>query len=223
MAKTTLKTRRQQVKRYKKFCIKFSLKPFPCSAAQASLYAAYLADKLKPSSIRNYLSAVWYYQKIKGFPDHSSNFVFKMTLDGIERSSTNESIVRYPLSPDDMLGLYALLNMNLYADRLFWCALVLSYRAVLRCGHVSDSIHALKVKDVSVCKDHVRIHISSSKTDQFGRQPYDVYLQRNDESPLCPALLLLELTTVPGTNLNSKIFVSRLGDSKSVLKYSYIN
>ena len=112
VAPTTRKCRKQQLRRYKIVYKEYKVKPFPCTASQASLYATYLADKLKPVSIRNYLSAVVYYQKLKGHSDFSSNFVYKTTLDGIERMSENTTTVRYPMSPEDMLGIYGMLDFN---------------------------------------------------------------------------------------------------------------
>ena len=125
VAETTRKTRRQQLKRYKKFCRKFNFVNFPCSASQASLYASYLSDKLKPVSIRNYLSAVWYYQKLKGYTDYSTDFMYKKTLDGIERENSDETVNRYPLSAVDMVKIHSLLDLRLYSDRLFWLALLI--------------------------------------------------------------------------------------------------
>ena len=199
----TRKCRKQQLRRYKKKYKEYKVKPFPCKASQASLYATYLADKLKPVSIRNYLSAVVYYQKLKGYPDFSSNFVYKTTLDGIERMCESTTIVRYPMSPEDMLCIYETLDMKDPVEKIFWLSILVAFRGVLRICHVTDSIHSLRVKDLYVCDDYVRIHIRSSKTDQFGQHPYNIYLQRSDDSPLCPALLLLDVLNTRGAH---KIF-----------------
>ena len=219
VAENTLKTRRQQLRRYKRFCRSYKLQDFPCSASQASLYATYLSDKLKPISIRNYLSAVWFFQKLKGHPDFSSNFMFKLTLDGIERSSDSETNVRYPLSPGDMLRIYSYLDMNVGVDKLFWVSIVVAFRGILRCGHVCNSVHSLRVRDVVVTTKYVKLHIRSSKTDQFGKKPYDVFLQRLHNSPLCQALILLDLITVSRTNPNARIFTCR----GQMQEYNYIN
>ena len=221
MAKTTLKTRKQQFKRYRKFCDSYNLMPYPCSASQASLYATYLSDKMKPVSVRSYLSAVWFFQKLEAQPDFSSNYLFKKTLDGIERLYNVEPVSKYPLSTVDLMNIYALLDMSIEIDRIFWCSIVVAFRAVLRICHVVESIHSIKVKDIDICEKYVKIHISSSKTDQYGRHPYDIYLHRSDGSPLCPALLLADLIT--GASKNSKVFMVHNGSKKMTQKYSYVN
>ena len=217
VAENTKKTRRQQLKRYRKFCKKFTFNSFPCSPSQASLYATYLADMLKPVSIRNYISAVWYYQKLKGFEDHSTDYMLKMTLDGIERVNFTSSTVRYPMTTTDMLVIYSLLDMNMYVDKIFWLAILIAFRAVLRISHVTKSVHSLKLNDVKVTKDYVRFKISSSKTDQFGRKPHEIYLQRVMDSPLCPGGLLEEVMGI------SRKFGENIFSIKGKpLKYTYV-
>ena len=223
MAPTTRKCRKQQLRRYNKFCKEYKVKPFPCTASQASLYATYLADKLKPISIRNYLSAVIYYQKLKGHSDFSSNFVYKTTLDGIERLSENTTTVRYPMSPEDMLGIYGMLDFNNPVDKIFWLSIVIAFRGILRICHVTNSVHSIRVRDITICDDYVKIHIKTSKTDQYGQHPYDIYLQRSDGSPLCPALLLIDIINTRGVHLNSKVFTIRKKSSSFVQEYSHVN
>ena len=223
VSENTKRTRKQQILRYKKFCKLFSLVAFPCSAPQASLYATYLADKLKPVSIKNYLSAVWFTQKLLGYPDYSSNFVLKKTLDGIERKNFVNSEGRYPLSPLDMLRIYSLLDMSIEVDKVFWLSIVIAYRCILRICHVTKNVHCLKVKHVSLTEEYVRIHIASSKTDQLGRKPHDVFLKRLDNSPLCPGKLLEEMFKRPWATPNSNVF--RIGTGKSLYtqEYAYVN
>ena len=191
---------------------------FPCSASQASLYASYLADKLKPVSVRNYLSAVWYYQKLKGYKDHSADFMYKKTLDGIEREYSIEPSTRYPLSAEDMVKIHSLLDMKLYSDKVFWLSLLVAYRGILRISHVVKSIHSLRLNDVHVTSEYVKIHVKTSKTDQYGRSPYDIYLTRIDGSVLCPALLLLEVVG-KSQKYGKKIFTIH----GKPLSYSYVN
>ena len=219
MAETTKICRKQQIRRYKKFCVIYSLSPFPCTASQASLYATYLADKLSPTSIRNYVSAVWYFSKLKGHPDYSGNFVLKATLDGIERLSDVIPVVTYPLSSQDMLKIYSMLDMSIFVDKIFWVSILLAFRCVLRICHVTNSIHSLLIKDVVVCDKFIKVHIRSSKTDQYGRKPYNVYLRRVDSSVLCPGSILCDLVNHKDADPDSFLFKIR-GHRQ---QYIYVN
>ena len=216
----TKRTREQQWKRYKIFCDLYDLSASPCSASQASLYVTYLSDKLKPVSIRNYLSAVWYFQKLYGYPDFSGNFLLKQTLTGIDRLCSTEAAEKYPLSPVDLLNMYKLLDMSVNVDKVFWVSLLLAYRCVLRVGHVCKSVHSMKVKHVILTKEYVKIHISSSKTDQFGKNPQDIYLSRLN-SPLCPCEILEDLLSAPWATPESNLF--RIKGVSSLKTKDYLN
>ena len=121
MAPTTKLTRAAQDKRYNKFCKKFNLSLYPCSATQAGTYATYLSEEgFAPVSVRNYVSAVWYKQEMQGFKDFSDDFVLRQTLNGIERSFVNsDDNVRYPFSPTDILGIRELLDLTAHDDIIF--------------------------------------------------------------------------------------------------------
>ena len=137
---STRETRNSQLRRYKKFCRHMRLKPFPCSSFQARLYATKLSEKMKPVSIRNYLSAVWYFSKINGYPDFSSDFLFKQLLNGIERTFDNSNYhSRYPLSALELLAMYKFLDMRSAEDRIFWIAVTICFRGLL----ASPTLHNL--------------------------------------------------------------------------------
>lgn len=170
LAISTRKARQIQLKRYQKFCELFHLVPFPCSAAQASIYATYLSEYMCASSIRSYLSCIWSIHKLHRLPVYCYDYSLHLTLRGIERSKAGPKIVRYPLAASDLLLIYAHLDMFNHCDRVFWCAIVLSFRLLLRKCHVTESVHSLRVNDVSFKKDHVCVRIRSSKTDQFEYQ-----------------------------------------------------
>ena len=182
------------------------------------MYATYLSDKMKPVSIRNYLSAVWFYQKLKGCAVYSEDYVFKLTLDGIERDCNSTSTVRYPFSTEDMLKMYSLLDMKLYVDKVFWLIILLAFRCVLRISHVIDTVHSINIADVKVSGDCIRVQINTSKTDQFGRDPHVIYLQRLDGCVLCPALLVLEIAK-NSRKVGKKLLVNK----GKLLKYAYVN
>ena len=191
LAPATKVARKTQLKRYRKFCTKFNLKSFPCTPSQASIYATHLSDTLTPVSVRNYLSAVWYRQKMLGFTDYSENFILKQTLLGIERVfSAIGKPERYPLTAQDLLGIYSHLDLSLEDDRLFWLSAVISFRGLLRVCHTTQSPHNIRVGQVVVGESHTSLRILSSKTDQFGRAPFNVFLRHIPGSPLCVRSLI---------------------------------
>ena len=194
MAETTKRARRSQLRRYKKFCKKFNKSPFPCSASRAAIYAAHLAKDLTPVSIRNYLSAVWYTQKMKGYKDHSDNFILKQTLNGIERSfDPTKLLTRYPLTPQDLHNMHDLLDFSVANDRNFWLTALICYRGILRVSHITSATHTLFVKNVITGMGFMGLTITTSKTDQFGRDPYTVFFKDIPGSIFCIRSRLLDV------------------------------
>ena len=193
VSEATRQARNTQLKRYNKFCRKFHFKSFPCTAKIAATYATYLSDWIKPVSVRNYLSAIWYMQKMLGFCDYSCDFMLKQTLNGIERLCLFTPSEKYPLTAVDLLKMFNLLDMSDALDRAFWVAVVLCFRRLLRQGHITSSVHTLQACDVHIMTTYMTVRIRSSKTDQFGKDPFTIYLQRIPGSPLCPAALLSEM------------------------------
>ena len=207
----TKSTRDAQAKRYKRFCIMFNLIPFPASADQAGLYATYLqSEKFTPVSIRNYVSGVWYSQKMLGFSDCSGDFLLKQTLNGIERAfDPSKKVVRYPFTPQDLLRIFNMLDMSDINDVLFWLAVLLGYRCLLRACHMTDSPHSIGVSSLSLSEKYIRIRIITSKTDQFAREDFSVFLQDMPGSPWCARPLINKLLIAASPS--DPLFCCRVG------------
>ena len=222
ISQATKATRRSQLRRYKKFCTRFKFKPFPCTAEIACVYATSLSPSLKPCSVRNYLSAVWYKQKMLGYIDYSEDFVLKQTLNGIERSyDASEDNTRYPLSALELLEMWKLLDVSVTGDKSFWVAVILCFRGLVRKCHVTNSIHMLRVKDITVHPAYLKIIIRSSKTDQYGHAPFDIYLHRMPGSPFCPVDLILEL--LQGSSNEDSLLYTYLGRLRIPISYGFMN
>ena len=166
---------------------------FPCSPQQACVYAAFLSEWMSPSSIINYLSAIWRHQQILGYPSYASDYLLQQTLKGIKRSFNRSRPQRLPLSTANLHQFLRCLNTLLPEDLTFWAATTLAFRALLRCSHYTRSRHTLRWQDVTMFPDHIILVLLSSKTDQFSEKPHRVVLNSSPGSPLCPVFWLGEL------------------------------
>ena len=124
-------------------------KPFPCNPDQACLYATFL-----------------------GLESFSSDYRLQQTLKGIRRLRCPGGRPRHPLSMEDFRAIYLLLNTLVLTDLVFWCAITLFYRALLRKSHYIPSPHTLRWRDISIYPDHLVLILLSSKTDQFSHRPH---------------------------------------------------
>ena len=173
-------------------------------------------------TIRCYVSAVWYRQKLLRSPTFGDDFLLKQTLNGIERVSTGSKVPeRYPLTARDLLNIHSLLDLSINDDLVFWIAVVICFRGLLRISHVTKSPHTLRAGEVCLGAGFVSLRVISSKTDQFGRSPYTIHLCDIPGSPMnISGLLSPLLASLPpkGPLLNFKE-----GKFLFPLTYSYVN
>ena len=206
MAPSTRRSRASQINCYLQFCHSYGLHRFPCPASQAGFYATFLSEFMSPASINNYLSAVWSHQRSLGYPSYPDDYALKLTLRGIRRLGKSSRPSRHPLSAQELLLLYQELNTLIPGDLVFWCALTLAFRALLRKCHYNPSPHTLRWRDVSIYPDHLVLVLPSSKTDQFSDHPHKVVLNSSPGSALCPVFWLAELARVQNPLESDYIF-----------------
>ena len=172
------------------FCILSGhLSPYgsPCPASEWTLclFATYLADSLRHSSIKVYLSAVRSLHVDQGFPDLLENCLWlQRVVRGIKRSQgTLSSRPRLPVSSNILHMIHSALDLNSFDDVMFWAACLLAYFGFLRSAEFTvpslsaynASVH-LSMSDVSVdvpldpyC---LQVFIKASKTDPFRKGCY---------------------------------------------------
>ena len=127
-SENTKKTYRSQVRSYLRFCELMDMSPAPISKETASLYAAHLAKRLLPVSIRQYMNVVRLIHLESGFPNPcEDNWFLKSTLAGIERIKGNPVNRKAPVSPELLVRLYGLLDFSHIFDSMFWAAAVVMF------------------------------------------------------------------------------------------------
>ena len=151
---------------------------------------------MAPSSIQNYLSALWAHHRLLDLPSHSSDFKLLRTLRGIRRLGRPGRGSCIPLSIDNLFSMHLELNTLLPLDLAFWSAITLAFRGLLRKSHYTYSRHTLRWRDVSIYPDHMVIRINSSKTDQFSSRGHRIVLNASPSSSLCPVFWIGELARV---------------------------
>ena len=149
---------------------------------------------MAPSSISNYVSALWSHHRGLGLESHALDYRLQQTLKGIRRLGRHGRIVRHPFSLEDLKSIYATLNTILPNDLVFWSAVTLAYRSLLRKCHYTPSPHTLRWRNVSIYPDHLVLIIPSSKTNQFSSNPHRIVLNSFQGSYLCPVKWITELS-----------------------------
>lgn len=101
LAESSWKTRRSQWKDFMQFCSMINIVPVPVSAANLCRYIAFMARRLKYTSIINYLSAA---KQLHLMFDADTtvfeSFVVKATLKGFKRILGGEIVRKLPITLD---------------------------------------------------------------------------------------------------------------------------
>lgn len=207
LASSTHKTYQSGTKRFLCFCQKFGIQqPFPVSQQKLTYFVAFLySEKIAPSTVKSYLSAIRYAQISLGLqaPNMSSMVQLEYVLKGLKRQAgSRRSHTRLPITPRILLQLKAAWSSQLspFDADMLWAAATMCFFAFLRSGELvvpSDSAFDPNVHlaygdvraDNTSSPQFLEVRIKASKTDPF-RVGVAVYLGRTN-CALCPVAATL--------------------------------
>lgn len=179
LADSSWKTRRSQWKHYYRFCEDLSVSPMPCSIQLCCMYIAYMSRTFKYVSIINYLSAVRGLHKWFGYtPPPTDSYMINATLAGARRLLGDTQFSSDPLLPAQLKKILATLDLSKNHDLVFWCAVLLSFRGLLRKSAVCKGPHNLKRSDIKIFQWGIIISIRHSKTIQYRERIHQVPISR---------------------------------------------
>ena len=188
------------------FCEDYHLKSLPASDVTVCLYITHLTKKVCYSSITSYICSVNMMHKYFGCDrPETATFLVRSTMLGAKRLLGSESKPALPLLPENIIQMGKLLDLTNLVDLRFWCALLLSFRCVLRVGHVTESVHALRVRDIVWSGSGMDVIINSSKTVQY-RERQEVVPVVRAASALCPILPLKVFLATSCRSSSSTLF-----------------
>ena len=78
---------------------------------------------------------------------------------------------------------------------LFWCLFTVSFRCLLRKGHVTASPHTIQVSDITFTSYGMDLTVRSSKTIQFNERQVLVPIVES-RGPLCPVKWIRRYTRI---------------------------
>ena len=186
-ARSTIGVRATQVKAYLNFCELFEdeVCPYPCDADQVCFYMTFLARRLCFSSIRNYLSGLNNHLKDLGCaPIDYGNHYIKKCLGGIRRIKGNEVKQAAPLLPLELLRLFSVFRPSV-GHTAVRAAMLLSFRALLRKAHVTESDCSLKRGDLEFHQWGLMLYVRKSKTNQYRQRVHRIPVAKVANKDLC--------------------------------------
>lgn len=172
----TWKCYRSRWNKFEEFCKNYDYISTPASVECVCVYITYLCQSLSYSSIDKYVSAIWALHDYNGVQSvNRDSFLIRATLAGARRLLGDQTTQVDPLLPRHIIAVKQLLKMSVWQDFVFWVALVLSYRCLLRVSHVTKGPHMLRVGDIVRAPHGIDVCIKSAKNLQF-RERITVFL-----------------------------------------------
>ncbi len=172
---------------------------------QLVLFITFLVNKgLGHATIRNYLSAISFYLKLKGFNDPTTTFVVQKIMIGVKNLSP-PSIRRDPVSIvilDRLIGALPLANLTQYDQIMLKATMSLMYFGCLRIGEIviSNSMqHTLKDTQVKISVNPPKvpaINIKFTSYKHLKGSPPMLTLKSLDGKQHCPVHALQQYLNI---------------------------
>jgi len=198
---------------YINFCTRFGYSAVPASSTTLCRYAAYLAQKLKFGSIKQYLNIVRILHAEWGLPNPILNdFALNCTLKGIRRCLGDTVNRKQPITPILLRKLLSKLNLKASLDATVWAVSLCMFFGLLRKSNVMPDNFLtekhLRRRDVKFFAWGVSLCLRWSKVNQFQERSFDVPLARKPQNPLCPVQAIFNsFSLTKNANLDGPAFV----------------
>ena len=122
-ASNTKKSYNSHLKSYLDFCGLMDIPPAPVTDVVVSQYAAYLARRLRPASIKQYLNVIRLLHVECKLPNPcKDSWLISSTIRGIEKTLGNEVKTKTPILPELLLKLQGSIISSNLLDLMCWAA-----------------------------------------------------------------------------------------------------
>ena len=198
-ATSTKKTYRSQLSSYLKFCDDLHVPPTPATHLLVSQYAAFLARRLTPSSVKQYLNVVRLIHLESNLPNPiKDNWMLSTTLTGITRVFGTPTKRKSPVTPNLLLDIYPHLDLNDPLQAMFWAAALVMFFGTFRksnlfpdkSGEFCSAKQFTRADFVVTPDGSIILNVKYSKTIQFRQRNFLVQLCKLEHA-LCPVSAIL--------------------------------
>lgn len=135
LAENTHRTYSSAQRQYLTFCDRHGFTAVPASEETLSLFVAFLADRLKPQSIKVYLASVRALHISHGIHNPLTHTIkLHQTLRGIERVHSRPAKQKLPITFDLLCRLKYFIDPHSEDDTVYWAAMTTAHFLLLRTG-----------------------------------------------------------------------------------------
>jgi hypothetical protein len=168
-------------------------------------YAVYLAQRLHYASISKYLNVLRILHLDLNMDNPlKDNWFLNTVLKGIRRDNPRSPRRKLPITPDILLSIKRILDMDKPVDIMFWAACVVAFFGFFRKSNLLphfrlDMGQCFVRGDLRKSDQGFLLHVTRSKTIQFHQREYLVPLVYLQSHPLCPVSALCDLLLLSPT------------------------
>jgi hypothetical protein len=120
-AASSQKTYRCQLKCYLQFCLDHKCHPVPCSQETLICYTVFLAKKMLPGSVANYLNVVRIVHVESGYDNPlCENYELAMLKRGINRVKGVPPVQKQPITLQILMSICSSVDFSKPSDLAFW-------------------------------------------------------------------------------------------------------
>lgn len=243
-AENTQRTYRVHMSAYLEFCNKMGIPPVPVTEREVALYATYLARRLKPASVRQYINIIRIMHLECGYKHpFEQSWLVKTTIKGIEREKGCEVRRKAPITPQMLLSMKDKLNLTSQRDAIFWAACLTMFFGLLRKSNLFDdnpiatpSGRKQLTRDCFLIDQQqqcMTVLVKWSKNNQFKERIHKITLPVLADHPLCPITAIVNSFRLIGPRppdalafpTSSQCFGNRLrqltGDRSDISSHSF--
>lgn len=193
----TKSTYKCQMKKYLDFCTQYRCQPAPASSQTVCRYIAFLAQSMRPASIKQYLNAIRLLHLQHGFPNPlEGDFAINSVLKGVQRVKGDFVKRKLPITPSILLSFVPLLNPTDSQCAAFWAATLVAFYGMMRKSSLFPKNAPRDHLTLQNCTLHdwgMEISTNYSKTIQCReRQAYIALPWNRQKKQLCPVSALLK-------------------------------
>lgn len=181
-ASKTLSTRNSQWKRFIDFCLCNGLTPLPAELSTILRFVADLSMSCKFTTINNYISALNMLHKFYGYDiDFRGYFAMQLCISGLKRKLGTSVLQKIPLSVAQLTQIHSQLDFSRIENRVMWCAVIFSFRTLLRKSNFlpdpeNQSVRIVHRGDIKFTSYGCMVLVKSTKTLRFKERVLEIPL-----------------------------------------------
>ena len=221
-AKSTQKSYSTHLRKYSDFCRSMGYNPIPATNVVIERYIAFLSESLQYTSIRKYLNIIRLLHIEAGLPNPlESSFGTDCLLRGIKREKGVHVTRKLPITPELLLSMRKILNLQTLEDIMFWSACLLGFFAFLRKSNLfAPSLHGFDATK-HLSRSHltfnswgISLALYWSKNNQYRDRVVHNPVPRLG-GPLCPVSAILSAIRMSwSADRHGPLFVRKDASSK---------